>query len=133
MNILDKDFASISVDHENSLIEITWHRQTTEDEFREAYMLGLETALKEKLRFLLSDNSRGINLVLAQQHWVAAYGANIVQRLKLERYARVVPQDAFQEVVSYKMFDCVSRIDHGQMEFRVFYSRESALNWLLSD
>lgn len=131
MYVLKKDFATVEIDCEKSLLVITWHRQTTDEEFKEAYMLSLQTALEKELRFFLSDNSTGISLVLALQHWVAAFGAGIIKNLKLERCARVVPPDAFQEIVSYKMFDYITQLDHGEMEFKVFYSKEEARKWLL--
>ncbi|WP_276495827.1 hypothetical protein [Pontibacter litorisediminis] len=130
MEILKKDFATVTIHRPDSLIEVVWHRQTSDEEFKQVYTFILKTAQKEELRYLLSDNSVGINLAMAMQHWIASYGSGIIKKLKLVRYARVVPYDAFQEVVSYKMYDIISRMDNGQLQFRVFYSRDEAFRWL---
>ncbi len=122
----------MTVYREGSLLEVTWHRQTTDEEFKEAYSLSLQTALQEELRYFLSDNSAGVNLVMAMQHWVSAYASGIIENLKIERYARVVPPDAFQEVVSYKMYECINQLKQNQLEFRVFYSKDEAYKWLLN-
>ncbi|OKL41605.1 hypothetical protein [Pontibacter flavimaris] len=132
MEILKKDFATVTVFRDESLLEVTWHRQTSDEEFKEAFSLSLQTALVEELRYFLSDNSVGINLAIALQHWVSAYSSGIISNLKMERYARVVPPDAFQEVVSYKMYDCISQTDQNQLQFRVFYSKDEAYKWLLN-
>ncbi|MCX2741890.1 STAS/SEC14 domain-containing protein [Pontibacter anaerobius] len=129
--MLKKDFATIAVNHHESLLHITWLRQTTDEEFKEVYKTGLETALQNELRYFLSDNSVGINLAMALQSWVAAYGAEIIEHLKLERYARVVPQDVFHEIVSYKMYEYIETMDHSQLEFKVFYKLDDARRWLL--
>lgn len=132
MEILKKDFATVTVYREERLLEVTWHRQTSDEEFKEAYTLSLQTALEEELHYFLSDNTAGINLVLALQHWVSAYTSGIIQKLKLKCYARVVPPDAFQEVVSYKMYDCINQLVQNQLQFRVFYSKDEAYKWLLN-
>lgn len=130
MEILRKNYVTISLHRPESLLEVKWLRQPSDKEFKHAYKLSLEIAAQEQLRHYLSDNTMGINLAMALQHWVSAYGSDIIGSLKLERYARVIPPDAFQEIVSYKMFEFLSQQQQASLEFRVFYNRAEAMSWL---
>ncbi len=130
MEILRKNYVTISLHRPESLLEVKWLRQPSDKEFKHAYKLSLEIAAQEQLRYYLSDNTMGINLAMALQHWVSAYGSDIIGSLKLERYARVIPPDAFQEIVSYKMFEFLSQQQQASLEFRVFYNRAEAMSWL---
>ena len=130
MEILRKSYVTISLHRPESLVEVNWLRQPSDKEFKLAYKYSMEVAVQEQLQYYLSDNSMGINLAMALQHWVSAFGSDIIGSLKLERYARVIPTDAFQEIVSYKMFEFLTQQQQASLEFRVFYNRAEAMNWL---
>ena len=130
MEILRKSYVTIRLHRPESLVEVNWLRQPSDKEFKLAYKYSMEVAVQEQLQYYLSDNSMGINLAMALQHWVSAFGSNIIGSLKLERYARVIPTDAFQEIVSYKMFEFLTQQQQASLEFRVFYNRAEAMNWL---
>ena len=130
MEILRKNYVTISLHRPESLMEVNWLRQPSDKEFKQAYKFSLEVAAQEQLRYYLSDNSMGINLAMALQHWVSALGMDIIGNLNLDRYARVIPPDAFQEIVSYKMFEFLSQQQQTSLEFRVFYNKAEAMRWL---
>ena len=132
MEILQEDFATITLHRTDSLLEVSWLRQPSEEEFKHAYGLSLDTAIAEKLRYYLSDNSAGITLVIAMQHWVSGYCLEKLRQLKLVRYARVVPPDPMHEIVSYKIFDYLNGLNPCPFDFRVFYRKIEALQWLLN-
>ncbi|AKD04629.1 hypothetical protein POKO110462_10970 [Pontibacter korlensis] len=134
MFVLKKDYATAEVDIKKSRLKLTWLRQPNEEEFKEAFSVSMETVRENELRFFLADNRVGINMDLALQRWAANFGTEISDKLKLERYARVIPPDAMQEVVSYKMFDYVTQHQaSAELELKVFYRMDEAEKWLFEN
>ncbi|RIJ41745.1 hypothetical protein [Pontibacter oryzae] len=131
MYTFKKDFATVAVDKKNSLIVLKWLRQPTEEEFKATFAASLETAQNYNLRRYLSINTLGINIDLSGQRWVATLGAETMQHLSLERYARVLPRDAIQEIISHKIYENLQRLLPNTMQFSVFYEEEAAMRWLL--
>lgn len=125
------NFATVAVDKNISLLTLHWLRQPTEEEFKEAFKSSLETASVYNLRRYLSINTLGINIDLSIQRWVATLGAESMGQLSLERYARVLPLDAIQEIISHKIYENMQQILPNNMQFNVFHDEQAAVKWLM--
>ncbi|TPE45810.1 hypothetical protein [Pontibacter mangrovi] len=132
MLVLQKEYATVEVEPGLSLLKLTWLRQPTDEEFKQAFSKSLEECLEHGLRLFLSINSAGISMDVGLQRWASAFGADFLKRLRLERYARVIPSDAMQELITLKMFDQVQELRPGQIDLRTFYSPDTAFKWLTS-
>ncbi|ARS35060.1 hypothetical protein [Pontibacter actiniarum] len=131
MFLFKKDFATISLNQRRSLLSLEWLRQPSSEELKETFIVSMDVARAYEVRFFFSNNSIGISTDLAAQRWVSSYMAAAFEQLKVERYARVLPRDAMQEVVTYKVFDEAQNLCPSNVLFNVFYDLKSAEEWLL--
>ncbi|WP_439882963.1 hypothetical protein ACSX1A_07295 [Pontibacter sp. MBLB2868] len=107
-------------------------RQPEELEFQGTFVTFLDFAKELKIKNLLSDNRLGINITLGMQRWTAEICAAYIQSLHVERYARIVQQDAFQQLVTYKMHDALNAMVYNQVDVRLFTTYEMGYDWLVS-
>lgn len=93
-------------------------------------MTALEAAKNYKVLFFLADNSIGINVDVSAQRWVSVIAAQEFKELYLKSYARVVPKDAIQEIISQKVYNYFQELVPNQMQFETFYTLAEARDWL---
>lgn len=126
------EYCRIQVDTEASVLYLTWLEQPHSEEFKACYTRGLDMAVANRVTSVISDNSIGINLDMATQRWVAEVSALKPGQSHIRRYARVVPVDAFQEMVTYKIGESYNSMSESKIQFEVFHNLEKARRWVLS-
>ncbi|MDX5420701.1 MAG: hypothetical protein LPK07_09950 [Hymenobacteraceae bacterium] len=131
MDLLFRDeICLIEFDSAQSIMRLAWLQQPDDVNYKKYYTKSLKLAIQYEAAYFLADNSRGTHVNLAMQRWLAETSAAYKPVLHLKRFARVVPQDAFQELVSYKIYDAYDALLPNSMQFGVFNDRALAELWL---
>ena len=132
-NLLRSKEACIDLLYEGMIVKLTWLQQPDDQMFQESFIAFLNFAREYKVKSLVSDNMIGINISLMMQRWIAEVCASYLPTLKVERYARIIPQDAFQHLVTYKVHDSLNAKIFNQVDVRMFTEMDMGIDWLLSE
>lgn len=129
---LHKDqFSQIVFDTETRTIEFKWLAHPPMDYLLECFKLSVSLIAKYKAKYVLADNSIGVQMDMGTQRSVIE-NAGAMKDMVIEKYARIVPLDIFQEMVSYKIADHTLGIFTDSAKFKVFSNKAVAMAWLYS-
>ncbi|MBD1396109.1 hypothetical protein H9Q13_02935 [Pontibacter sp. JH31] len=119
----------LSADH---TILLKWLRQPTFKILLEIYDVGIDLAMNYRVTNWIADNSIGIHFDVSMQRALAELCARRLAKTDISRFARVVPPDVFQELVSHKMIHMVSQLCHHTIAFELFTELEDAQKWAVA-
>ncbi|MFD2515707.1 hypothetical protein ACFSRY_17675 [Pontibacter locisalis] len=129
----DNKISRIELLCDGQILRLTWLQQPDDHKFKEAFSAFLEIAKKYKVKSLISDNSKGININISLQRWITEICAIYLPQLEVKRYARIITQDAFQQLVTYKVHDSLNSMVRNELDLRIFTEVETGMDWLLSE
>ncbi|WP_242928150.1 hypothetical protein [Pontibacter vulgaris] len=124
-------YCLVTLDSANSLLEVKWLSVPDPDAFVKYFTMCLDFSEKYHVKYVLADNTLGVQIDVATQRRVIEIGGERLKKIVVKKYARVVPMDAFQEMVSYKIATEILKLVPNDMELMVFSNTDSARTWLL--
>lgn len=129
MYIYKDEYCTISYFSQEKLIYLKWLRKPEEAEMLTAYNKGIEAAIKFNAIGWVADNSIGFHLDLSMQRALTELSLRRLPETNLTRFARVIPWDVFQELVTQKIGDTINDNCCTKIEIEVFSNSQNAKNW----
>lgn len=129
MYIYKDEFCHISYLDHKKLIYLKWLQKPNEAALLEAYTKGIEGAIKFDAVGWVTDNSIGFLLDLSMQRTLAEVTIEKLSELKLARFARVVPEDVFQDLVTHRISNLINEKSCTKIEIEVFSELLEAEEW----
>lgn len=113
-----------------NIMHLKWLRQPNITVLLNTYNAGIDLAIKHQATSWIADNSIGIYFDVSMQRALAELSARRLHETTICRFARVVPQDVFHELVSHKMLHMVNHLSNNTIDFELFTNLEDARNWV---
>lgn len=77
------------------LLQLTWQRHPTSEEYRHGYEQAMQTALDNKIMYWLTDSRKVAYLHMADQHWMYARMLPLLKSGQLLKFAVVLQPETF--------------------------------------
>lgn len=126
-----KDYITIYVEPEKSLIQLEWHAFANSEQYQEALNMALQLVRQYDLTKCIA-NARHMKAIRQQdQHWTITHWFPLLAKTRLRKIATIVSDDIFNQMaISNIMSKAKSVI---MFEHRYFTNLFSALDWLAQD
>ncbi|WP_242928149.1 hypothetical protein [Pontibacter vulgaris] len=124
---------SINISEEKSLLQLTWLKVVSSEQFKAGFRKAVNFAIHYQVKYWVSDNRIGTELDLSTQRWLAEFATENLPQTSLEKFARIIPLDAFVHFVSYKVNDRISQKRAEAFSFEVFTDMDQATYWLFEN
>jgi hypothetical protein len=129
MYLYKDEFCHISYLDHKKLIYLKWLQKPNDEALLKAYTKGIEGAIKFDAVGWVTDNSIGFLLDLSMQRTLAEVTIEKLSELKLARFARVVPEDVFQDLVTHRISNLINEKSCTKIEIEVFSELLEAEEW----
>lgn len=124
--------ALININQQNSLIHINWNARVESESIKQSYQVAADLVRKFSLRNWLNDTRKEGYLDIENQNWF--YRCLVPQLIqnKLQKMARVIPDDPLAMLVSCNILDKIhtSLEPEANFRFEIFTDLDHALYWL---
>lgn len=130
MKIFNDKYCHITYSASERAICLKWLQQPNVSVLLNIYTKGIDAAINLKATGWLADNSFGIHLDISMQRALAMLCASRMQETCIKRFARVVPMDVFQELVTHKVANLVNELTRNKIEIEVFSDLLDAKAWV---
>lgn len=132
--LVEDDLLEILVNHESSILLLTWKQHPNSEQFKEGYRAGIDLTFKHGLKFWLSD-SRKVNYVeAADQLWLVMKLRPILKSGKLNKFACVMNFSNYSMTDTSLIYEDPEReIEENSVKFHILFDMESAFYWLMQD
>ncbi len=126
------DFVSISIDHSNQLMRISWKKTPHSRQYRYGMLKAYRALVEHRLGKLLLNNQRLGVLTLEDQGWLVSMAKELLPKSKLQKLAVVTAPDTLQQLSSEAIG---KRLQEASLKHvaRYYLLEEEAIDWLLSD
>jgi hypothetical protein len=130
MHIDLSTYCYIAFEETERMLYLKWLKQPDESILLQIYNKAIDAAIKFQAVGWVADNSLGIHLDLSMQRAMAVLTASRMHETKVQRFARVVPMDVFQELVTHKVIDLINELTRNAIEIEVFSDLSDAKAWV---
>lgn len=130
MLIFKDKYCRIDYSSDDQLIEIKWLKQPDTISLLRTYTRAIDLAIELKVTGWMADNSLGIHLDVEMQRALAELCARRMHETNVKRFARVVPMDVFQELVTNKVVELINELTCNKIEIEVFSTTSDAKAWV---
>ncbi|MHC2991540.1 hypothetical protein OB13_08075 [Pontibacter sp. HJ8] len=130
MRIFHNKYCAIHYYTDQSLLLLEWLSQPDIKSLLSVYNKGIDFAIQCRAENWIADNHRGINLDVSMQRALAELSADRLQHSSIRRFARVVPLDIFQEMVSHQLVRMFNQHATNRIRFELFSNAEDARYWV---
>ncbi|WP_157578724.1 hypothetical protein [Pontibacter roseus] len=112
------------------MLHLVWLQQPDTSNLLAIYNKAIDLSIGHAVKFWIADNHRGFNFDVCMQRALAELCATRLYDTQVLRFARIIPMDVFQELVSHKMRNMMNQLVVNEVEFEVFSQVEEAKFWL---
>jgi hypothetical protein len=130
MQIIHNKYCALYYYADESLLYLEWLTQPDIRSLLSIYNKGIDFAIQCKAENWIADNHRGINLDVSMQRALAELCANRLQQTSIRRFARIVPLDVFQELISHKLVHMINQLVTNLIRFELFSNVKDARYWV---
>lgn len=121
------DFICIDTAETVSFLEVTWKRVLQQEEYRQGMEAFIKCATLTGARLVLVNYCKMPTPTLADQTWAGTYAMPLLRKSSIERLARLLSVDIFQNLALENIFRLAQPLPYAAENFTQV---DTALSWL---
>ena len=132
-NLYENDIYQIQLDKNIALIYLTFLTHPNPDQFRNAYRVAIDTALRKEVKYWLTDAQQIKSMQPENQSWLKENMAPLLKQLR--KFAIVMAPECFVMTNPNQVYSKVNKETESPTVgiIKVHFDKEAAYNWLFSE
>lgn len=124
------DYFTVSLNQDKDMIQSAWLRAVDSEEYRVGIKHFFKRIRTSRVANCLLDFTRGSTPNINDQKWTAEFFGKGMHNTAVSKFAIVLPDDLFLEVVLEKIREGVIRLSDESLQIAFFNELDGAYTWL---